>query len=107
MLTSLMHSTPFELRDRVAPNLIGNLGIINCDGATADAADSKHRLKVSLGMIGESFVKMMNPQRTLNLLLSKQLHIVSNNLNKAILSINFLRVIDVQPTWMHIKDHIW
>jgi hypothetical protein len=43
-------------------------------------------------------------QRTLNLSLGEQLHIVGNSLNKTILLISLLRIIDVQPTWMHIKE---
>jgi hypothetical protein len=85
---------------------MSNLGIINCDGATANVADSKHHLKVSILWIGESRVKMTRFQCTLNLSLGEQLHIVSNSLNKTILPISLLRIIEVQPTWMHIKDHI-
>ncbi len=43
-------------------------------------------------------------QCTLNLLLGEQLHIVGDNLNKIILPISLLRIIDMQPTWMHIKE---
>ncbi len=85
---------------------MSNLGIINCDGATANAADSKHRLKVSIQWIGKSLIKMMHFQCTLNLSLGEQPHIVSNSLNKTILPISLLRIINVQPIWMHIKDYI-
>ncbi len=61
---------------------MSNLGIINCDGATANAADSKHHLKVSIWWLGKSLVKMRRFQCTLDLSLGEQLHIVSNSLNK-------------------------
>ncbi len=78
---------------------MSNLGIIDSDCATANASDSKHRLEVCLGRVADGFIKMTSPQRTRNLSLREQLHIVSNSLNKTILSIDFLRVIDMQPTW--------
>jgi hypothetical protein len=45
-------------------------------------------------------------QRTVNLSLSEQLHIVSNSLDKTKLSINLFGIVNMQSTRMHIKDHI-
>ncbi len=49
---------------------------------------------------------MARLQCTFNLLLSEQLHIVSNSLDKTILSINLFGIVNMQSTRMHIKDHI-
>jgi hypothetical protein len=49
---------------------------------------------------------MTHLQRTFNLWLSEQLHIVSNSLEKAILSINLFGIINLQSTRMHNKEHI-
>jgi hypothetical protein len=85
---------------------MSNLGIIDSDCATTNASDSKHRLEVCLRRVADGFIKMTSPQLTLNLSLREKLHIVSNSLNKTILPIDFLRVIDMQPTRVHFKYHI-
>jgi hypothetical protein len=76
-------------------------------GTTTNATDSEHSLKVGIQWVSKCFVLVTCLQHSLYLLLGEQLHIVCNSLNKTILPIVLLGVVDVQPTWMHIKDHIW
>jgi hypothetical protein len=47
-LTSLSYSIAFKSRNRTSTNLVGNLGIINCNGTTANATNLEHSLEVSI-----------------------------------------------------------
>jgi hypothetical protein len=104
-VTSLSCNTAFKSRNGSSPNLVGYLGIVNCKDTTANAINLEHSLKVGILQGSKCFVQVMHLQCTLYLSLGEQPHIVCNSLNKIILPIRLLGVVDVQPTCMHIKDH--
>ena len=47
-LTSLADSTTLKPRDGIAPNLVGNFGIVSSQSTTANAASSEHSLEVGI-----------------------------------------------------------
>jgi hypothetical protein len=105
-MTRLSYSAPLETRNRRSPDLLSNLRIFHGDCAAPDASGSEDRFEVGIRWIAQSFTQMMSLGCSINLSLCEQLHVFSYRLDKAILAIDFLGIIHVQSTWMHIKDHI-